>query len=81
MSYTKLSATPFEYSHDPDYHPTYPDEISEKSDSNAEVINRLQSPLPSTIRYVATKRLVSTDNKSINIKNSVHHGEYFIALL
>ena len=76
LSNTQMSATQLEDSQDPDYHPTYPDEISETSDSEAEVINRLESP--PTIRSVATKRSVSTDNKSKNIKSYINQGEIFI---
>ena len=78
LSNTQLSATQFQDSQDPDYHPTYPDKISKTSDSEAEVINRLESPPSSTIRSVATKRSVSTDNKSKNIKSSINQGEIFL---
>ena len=43
LSNTQLSATQSEDSQDPDYHPTYPDKISETKDSEAEVVNRLES--------------------------------------
>ena len=78
LSNTQMSASQLEDSQDPDYHPTYPEKISETSDSEAEVINRLESPPSSTIPSVATKRSVSIDNKSKNIKSSINQGEIFI---
>ena len=74
LSNTQMSATQVEDSQDPEYLPTYPDEISETSDSEAEVVNRMESPPSSTLRSVVTKRSVTSDNKSKNIKNSIHQG-------
>ena len=48
LSNTQMSATQLEDSQDLDYRPTYPDKISEISDSESEVINRFESP-PSSL--------------------------------
>ena len=74
LSNTQMSATQVEDSQDPEYLPTYPEEISETSDSEAEVVNRMESPPSSTMQSVVTKRSVTSDNKSKNIKNSIHQG-------
>jgi hypothetical protein len=62
---------------DPDYRPSF-DDISETSDSEAEVIIRLESTpsQSSTMRSPALKRSIPIDNnKSKNIKHSVNQGK------
>ena len=71
---TQLSQTQKEDSQDPEYIPTYQDEISETSDSESEIVNRMESPPSSTLRSVVTKRSVTSDNKSKNIENSINQG-------
>ena len=78
FSNTRLSQTQKKDSQDPDNLLTYQDEISETSDSEAEIVNRMESPPSSTLRSVVTKRSVTTDNKSKNIKNSIHQGLSYI---
>jgi hypothetical protein len=76
-----LSLTQLDDSQDPDYHPTFEDDMYETSDSEEEVVVR-QDMTPSTTSTVRSPTKVTrskvepVNNKSKNIKHTVNQGNY-----